>query len=81
MFLQHKKTGHMIDIVQPEQLFDLYQSHIEGIDQVGEEAQDIEQYQKTELQFLSGEDLPECWLNPNYRHKQPKGLLERALHI
>ena len=80
MFLQHKRSGHMIDVLQPQQLFDLYQAQVLGVDQVGEEAQDAELFKKQDLCFLSGEALPECWLDPNYRQQQ-KSLLQRALHL
>ncbi|WP_239651867.1 acetyltransferase [Neosynechococcus sphagnicola] len=35
--------------------------------QAGEEEQDPEPLQKKNLSFPSGEDLPRCWLDANYR--------------
>jgi hypothetical protein len=39
----------------------------EGRIQEGEEEQDIQPFPKQDLTFASGEDLPRCWLDPNYR--------------
>lgn len=33
----------------------------------GEEQQDPEKFQKADLVFLSGEELPRCWSAPHYR--------------
>ncbi|MCJ8312480.1 MAG: acetyltransferase [Saccharospirillaceae bacterium] len=81
MFLKNRLNGHMIEIVNVEQLFSLYDSTVTGIDQVGEEAQDPEKYAKADLIFLSDEELPICWVNPEYRHLQPKTLIEQALNL
>ena len=81
MFLKNRSDGHMIEIVNVEELFSLYESSVTGIDQVGEEAQDPEKYAKSSLIFLSDEELPSCWVNPEYRQLQPKSLIEQALHL
>jgi len=81
MFLKNRLNGHMLEIVNVEELFSLYESSVTGVDQVGEEAQDPEKYAKVNLTFLSDEELPNCWVNPEYRHLQPKSLIERALHL
>ncbi|MEZ9542669.1 acetyltransferase [Vibrio sp. 10N.286.48.C11] len=48
-------------------LTNLFQDSIEGRFQAGEEQQDPEMFKKSELMFMSGEELPRCWTDPNYR--------------
>ncbi|WNO08634.1 acetyltransferase [Teredinibacter sp. KSP-S5-2] len=67
MFLKDRKTGHLIEVVNINALFNLYEHDIMGRDQVGEELQEPEHYEKADLVFLSGEELPQCWVNPDYR--------------
>ena len=74
MFLQHKVSRDLIEILTPEQLYDPCQSEIVGRSHAGEEMQDPESFFKTELNFPSGEDLPLCWLDPNYRFKTIQNL-------
>jgi hypothetical protein len=35
--------------------------------QHGEEMQDPEKFNKSDLSFLSGESLPRCWVDAHYR--------------
>jgi hypothetical protein len=51
-----------------ETLFNPFKNEIEGRIQEGEEEQDIEAFPKQDLAFASGEDLPRCWIDPNYRN-------------
>ena len=67
MFLREKNGGHMVEVMDFNHLNDLYKETILGRSQYGEEAQDPEHYKKSELEFLSGEDLPRCWPDPQYR--------------
>ncbi len=80
MFLKERNNGHMIEVLSLKDLFNLYQQHIIGRDQVGEEAQEPESYKKSELLFLSGEELPRCWVDPDYRHLPENRSIQRALH-
>jgi len=70
MFLKHRKNGDMVDVDKIQDLTNLYHEKVLGCYQVGEEAQDPEEFEKAELVFLSGEDLPRCWTNPHYRAKK-----------
>jgi len=67
MFLQEKLHHEMIEILSLSDLFDPFHKTVEGRYQHGEEIQDPEKFDKLNLQFLSGEDLPACWLNAHYR--------------
>lgn len=67
MFLQQKTNHEMIEVISLSELFDPFNQTLIGRYQHGEEVQDPENFSKSNLQFLSGEDLPECWLNAHYR--------------
>jgi len=67
MFLQEKLHHEMIEILSLSDLFDPFHKTLVGRYQRGEEVQDPEKFDKSNLQFLSGEDLPACWLDAHYR--------------
>ncbi len=67
MFLKHKKTDELIEVIRIEDLHDPNLSEIMGQSHNGEEMQDPTIYPKTDLAFPSGEALPRCWLDVNYR--------------
>ncbi len=70
MFLQEKLHHEMIEILSLSDLFDPFNKTLVGRYQHGEEVQDPEKFNKSNLQFLSGEDLPECWLDAHYRDNE-----------
>lgn len=70
MFLQEKIHHEMIEILSLSDLFDPFNKTLVGRYQHGEEVQDPEKFDKLNLQFLSGEDLPECWLDAHYRDSE-----------
>lgn len=70
MFLQDKQTGNTIQILDITALHNPATSEVPGRDQNGEEEQEPETYSKQQLIFPSGEDLPRCWLDANYRNSQ-----------
>lgn len=67
MLLKQKKSGHMIEVINILELVNLNHEEVTGRFQEGEEAQDPDQFKKSELVFLSGEALPKCWVDPHYR--------------
>ena len=72
MFLKNRNNGDIIDVINLDALTDLYQNTIIGRYQAGEEQQDPEEVNKSDLVFLSGEELPSCWTDPHYRDKKLK---------
>ena len=70
MFLQTQNTGDRIEVINFDELCDVFEKKIHGRYQAGEEPQDVEVFHKSSLLFLSGEGLPECWTNPHYRDKE-----------
>jgi hypothetical protein len=67
MFLMQRKTGDLIRVEDLEQLFDPSSAKVTGRDQSGEEEQEPEPFTKADLAFPSGEQLPRCWTDVNYR--------------
>jgi hypothetical protein len=67
MFLQNKQSGVLIEVLDVKALIDPLEGAIPGRIQEGQEEQDPEKFTKTELVFPSGENLPRCWMDVNYR--------------
>ncbi len=57
----------MIDVNAMSDLTNLYHEKVSGQYQAGEEVQYPEEFNKSDLVFLSGEELPRCWTDPHYR--------------
>ena len=70
MLLRQVSSGHMIEVKDILELMNLNCDHVTGQYQEGEEAQDPVRFDKADLRFLSGEDLPRCWTDPHYRDKE-----------
>ncbi len=67
MYLKHKPTGDLVEVLDIRAMVDPYKSRIAGRFHAGEELQDPANFEKSELIFPSGEALPRCWIDPNYR--------------
>jgi len=67
MYLKHKPTGDLVEILDVAALVDPYQKVVAGRFHAGEELQDPANFNKNELIFPSAESLPACWVNPGYR--------------
>jgi len=67
MFLKEKQTDRMVEVLQLADLFDPFRHQISGRYHAGEEMPEPAPFQKTALVFPSGEPLPRCWLDPDYR--------------
>jgi len=67
MFLKDKTTGHLVEVLSMGDLFDLFKDEVVGRFHFGEEVQDPDKFRKSDLEFLSGEELPRCWKDPHYR--------------
>ena len=60
MFVAEKATGHLIEVLDTQALFDPHVQQVRGSLHYGEEAQDPESFAKSDLAFPSGEALPVC---------------------
>jgi hypothetical protein len=67
MYLKHKKSGNLVEILDMKAVIDPCQARVVGRYHAGEELQDPENFSKSDLVFPSGEALPVCWLDPNYK--------------
>jgi hypothetical protein len=67
MLLQDKETGNLVEINDVLELIDPNKQEIVIQSQSGEEEQDPEPCHKSKLMFPSGESLPRCWVEANYR--------------
>lgn len=74
MLLAEQSTGHLIEIVDLAALFNPFEPRVTGCLHFGEEAQDPESFDKTRLKFPSGEPLPRCWTDANYRRHHESGV-------
>ena len=70
MFLKDRTRGELIEVLSNDDLFNPFLDELPGRYNHGEEAQDPETFKKSELSFLSGEELPECWKDSHYRDKE-----------
>ena len=69
MFLKDRKTGDVVEILDLGALFDPNRDAVEGRFHAGEEMQEPAPFGKATLLFPSGENLPRCWLDPDYRSR------------
>lgn len=67
MLLRERNTGHMTEVLSIVDLINLNCGEVVGRYQEGEDLQDPMKFKKSNLVFLSGEELPKCWTDPHYR--------------
>ena len=67
MYLKHKPSGDLVEVMDTAALFDPCRDSIQGRFHAGEELQDPATFSKSELVFPSDEALPRCWLDPHYK--------------
>lgn len=69
MFLKEKKSGDLVEVLDPKQMFNPAESAMNVRYQAGEEVGDPVSVNKTALCFPSDEPLPRCWIDTHYRVK------------
>ncbi|MEM8828159.1 MAG: acetyltransferase [Cyanobacteria bacterium P01_G01_bin.19] len=72
MFLKSKTHGELVEILDMQNLHDPFQKEVSGRFHAGQEMQDPEMFLKSQLVFPSGEALPKCWIDSDYRHLMQK---------
>ena len=70
MYLRHTASRDLVEILDLGALFDPCVGEVSGRFHAGEELQDPAVFRKAELAFPSGEPLPRCWLDADYRGGQ-----------
>ncbi|MCG6135606.1 MAG: acetyltransferase [Nostoc sp. LLA-1] len=68
MFLQIKDSGDLVKILDLQELIDPNNHIVHAQEQEGEEEQEPDSFKKENLVFPSGESLPRCWWDADYRH-------------
>ncbi|MDP5209072.1 acetyltransferase [Microbulbifer sp. 2205BS26-8] len=74
MLFKDVTTRHLVEVADVVTLSNPYELTVVGRYLWGEEVQDPEVFDKTELCFLSGEPLPRCWHDSRYREKEVRRL-------
>ena len=69
MLLKSKEEDALIQISEVDELIDPFKEEVKGQVQAGQNEQPPESFKKSDLIFPSGEDLPQCWLDSNYKNK------------
>ncbi|WP_013324275.1 hypothetical protein [Gloeothece verrucosa] len=67
MLLHDKQTDSLVEILDLQSLFNPVQNTVKGSSQAGQEEQSPKEFAKDSLNFPSGENLPRCWIDANYR--------------
>lgn len=70
MLVKEAQSNTLVKVLQPEDLINPMKRSVEGRLQAGEEEQPPKRFEKSELIFPSGESLPQCWTDVNYRPAQ-----------
>lgn len=70
MLLKIKKDDVLVEIAEVTELINPMREEVMAQIQQGEEEQPPESFKKSDLVFPSGENLPQCWLDSNYKSKQ-----------
>lgn len=68
MLLQIKDSGELVKIADVQELINPNSDTVKAKEQQGEEEQPTDSYKKETLVFPSGENLPRCWIDANYRN-------------
>lgn len=67
MYLKSKNNGDLVEVLDIKSLVDPFRDKLAGRFHAGEEMQDPANFAKADLVFPSGEALPRCWTDPEYR--------------
>ena len=67
MYLREKRSGDLVEVLDPAAMYDPCVDRIQGRLHAGEELQEPASFAKSELEFPSGEALPRCWVDAGYR--------------
>lgn len=67
MFLKQKSTDKLVEVLGLNDLINPMHKELVGRYNAGEELPDPERFPKADLEFLSGEALPRCWVDDHYR--------------
>ena len=69
MLLKNKQDDSLVEVSEIIDLIDPSKQTVTGKIQSGQEEQDPESFDKKDLVFPSDENLPQCWLDRDYKSK------------
>ena len=67
MLLKERTSGHLVEVLDVQNLVNPAVKDFIGRLNIGEELPEPTRFVKSSLVFCSGEPLPKCWLDPHYR--------------
>lgn len=67
MLLKSKKEDGLVQIQEVDELIDPFKEEVMAQVQAGQNEQPPESFKKSDLVFPSGESLPQCWVDSNYK--------------
>lgn len=67
MYLKHKSNGDLVEVLDMGAMINPMTDKVVGRFHSGEEMQEPETFDKQDLGFPSGEPLPKCWVDKDYR--------------
>ncbi|WP_303907494.1 acetyltransferase [Thiohalomonas denitrificans] len=67
MYLKNKTNGDLVEILDISSIIDPLRGSVAGRYHSGEELQEPANFDKSDLIFPSGENLPRCWIDPHYK--------------
>ena len=71
VFLKECKTGELVEVLDPAALYDPFCVEIIGRATTSRgDARARAWFAKSDLAFCSNEQLPQCWMDPDYRRDE-----------
>lgn len=67
MFLKHVPSGDLVEVLDLPDVINPHSATVRARAYTGDMVQRAENFLKTELAFPSGEALPLCWVDGQYR--------------
>ena len=67
MFLKDKNSGDLVEVLSVADLIDPCKETVPGRFHAGEEMGEPQTFSKADLLFPSGEALPRCWMDADYK--------------
>ena len=78
MLMRNKSTGDLVLIENIEQLVSPFDEEVAGRNQAGQEEQESKSFCKAELTFPSGELLPQCWTDSQFRSEDNRDAMPHS---
>jgi len=66
MLVKNREDNTLIQVMNADDLIDPFKESIQGRQKAGQEVQPTQTFDKSRLVFPSGENLPQCWMDPEY---------------